>query len=64
MQAPKMYNEAQGADAVAAAAQIAPQGHTATSATSTLAKLLSWQLNGQIEQVRLLPEGVGIALST
>ena len=48
--APKLYNEAQGQQAVDLAAQIAPQGHTATSSTSTLAKLLSWHLGGQLEQ--------------
>ena len=48
--APKLYNEAQAQQAVDLAAQIAPQGHTATSSTSTLAKLLSWHLGGQLEQ--------------
>ena len=47
---PKLYNEAQDAQAVEAAASTAPAGHTATSSTSTLAKLLSWHLGGQIKQ--------------
>ncbi|KAF6265806.1 hypothetical protein COO60DRAFT_1266157 [Scenedesmus sp. NREL 46B-D3] len=43
---PKLYNEAQGAAAVAAAKAIAPASHTATAATSTLCKVLMWHLAG------------------
>lgn len=43
---PKMYNDAQGADAVARAKQIAPADHTATAATSTLCKVLAWDGEG------------------
>ncbi|GIL57680.1 hypothetical protein Vafri_12808 [Volvox africanus] len=39
---PKLYNEAQAKDIVAAAKAIAPPAHTATAATSTLCKLLTW----------------------
>ena len=49
---PKMYNEAQSPEATAAAAQLAPEGHTASSSTSTLAKLLSWQLSSLLQQAR------------
>lgn len=43
---PKMYNEAQGADAVARTEVIAPRGHTATASTSTLCKVLAWDEQG------------------
>ena len=43
---PKMYNEAQSAAAVARAKQLAPEGHTATAATSTLCKVLEWDAEG------------------
>ncbi|KAI7842235.1 hypothetical protein COHA_004148 [Chlorella ohadii] len=43
---PKMYNEAQSAAAVARAKQLAPEGHTATAATSTLCKVLEWDAAG------------------
>ncbi|WIA31867.1 hypothetical protein OEZ86_002732 [Tetradesmus obliquus] len=43
---PKLYNEAQGAEAVAAAKAIAPASHTATASTSTLCKLLAWHQAG------------------
>ena len=49
---PKMYNEAQAPDAAEAAVRMAPAGHTASSSTSTLAKLLAWQLSGQLQQAR------------
>ena len=39
---PKLYNEAQGGEAVARARALAPPGHTARAATSSLAKLLEW----------------------
>ncbi|GIL90925.1 hypothetical protein Vretimale_17123 [Volvox reticuliferus] len=39
---PKLYNEAQAKGVVAAAQAIAPPAHTATAATSTLCKLLTW----------------------
>ncbi|GLC37560.1 hypothetical protein PLESTB_001760900 [Pleodorina starrii] len=39
---PKLYNEAQGRDVVAAAKAMAPPAHTATAPTSTLCKLLTW----------------------
>lgn len=42
----KLYNEAQGADAVLAAKAIAPPAHTAIASTSTLCKLLTWHLTG------------------
>ncbi|PRW56955.1 Six-hairpin glycosidase [Chlorella sorokiniana] len=41
-----MYNEAQSAAAVARAKQLAPEGHTATAATSTLCKVLEWDAAG------------------
>lgn len=43
---PKMYNEAQSAAAVARAEQLAPEGHAATAATSTLCKVLEWDAAG------------------
>ncbi|GBF88954.1 xylulose kinase [Raphidocelis subcapitata] len=43
---PKLYNEAQGPEAVAAAKAIAPPAHTAVAATSTLCKLLTWRAAG------------------
>ncbi|GLI67893.1 hypothetical protein VaNZ11_012217 [Volvox africanus] len=39
---PKLYNEAQAKDIIVAAKAIAPTTHTATAATSTLCKLLTW----------------------
>ncbi|KAI8470518.1 MAG: hypothetical protein J3K34DRAFT_377126, partial [Monoraphidium minutum] len=43
---PKLYNEAQGPEAVAAAKAIAPPSHTAVASTSTLCKLLTWHHAG------------------
>lgn len=43
---PKMYNEAQGAAAVARAKAMAPPDHTATAPTSTLCKVLEWDEAG------------------
>ncbi|CAI5516305.1 unnamed protein product [Closterium sp. Naga37s-1] len=39
---PMMYNEAGSPEAVAAVAAVAPANHTATAATSTLCKLMTW----------------------
>ncbi|EFJ40231.1 hypothetical protein VOLCADRAFT_40978, partial [Volvox carteri f. nagariensis] len=42
--APKLYNEAQAKEVVAAAKALAPPAHTATAPTSTLCKILGWWL--------------------
>lgn len=44
--APRMYNEAQPAEAVARAKALAPPDHTATASTSTLCKVLAWDGEG------------------
>lgn len=48
----KLYNESQGQQALAAAKALAPSTHTATASTSTLCKLLTWQLDGSIAKLR------------
>ena len=48
---PKLYNEAQGKEAVELARNLAPESHTATAGTSTLCKLLTWHLDSVWQQV-------------
>eukprot|EP00878_Enallax_costatus_P034508 GHUV01038266.1.p1 GENE.GHUV01038266.1~~GHUV01038266.1.p1 ORF type:complete len:414 (+),score=132.25 GHUV01038266.1:205-1446(+) len=46
----KLYNEAQGPEAVAAAKVVAPPAHTATASTSTLCKGITWHQQGIWQQ--------------
>lgn len=48
----KIYNEDQGDEAFQATKAIAPDWHCSRGSTSTLAKLISWHLNGTWQQAK------------
>ncbi|CAG9465822.1 unnamed protein product [Pedinophyceae sp. YPF-701] len=48
---PKMYFEAQPAEAVAAVRAVAPENHTTRSSSSALCKLLTWYTSGLIAEL-------------